>query len=103
MSLLESTSSVTTALMAGFALFVVYIRMKGWLESNVPIFYYVSLGAYMRAVDGKVPFWLTCTGFALGLMLRFEFMNTAFTSTVKFLEIGVLMVIVYLSVVMILS
>jgi len=98
-----NASTVTTALLVAFAAFVIYTRMKNWLDSNVPIFFYVILIGYMRAIDGSVPTWLILTGFALGLMLRFEFMNTAFTKVVKFLEIGVLGVIAYLSVGMILA
>ena len=51
----------------------------------------------MRSVDGAVPFWLICTGFGLALILRFEFMNSGFTRVIKFLEIGALGVMLYLS------
>jgi hypothetical protein len=86
-----------------FAFFVIYIRLKNWLQSNIPIFFYIILIAYMGSIDGSVPFWLICTGFGLGLMLRFEFMNERFTAFVKFLEISVLGVIIYLAMKMILA
>jgi hypothetical protein len=47
--------------------------------------------------DGSVPLWLMCTGLALGLILRFEFMNNGLTRVVKFVELGALGVILYLS------
>jgi hypothetical protein len=94
--------SVTTALIVAFALFVVYIRIKNWIHSSVPIFFYIILITYMRSIDGSVPFWLMVIGFGLGLMLRFEFMNEPFTRLVKFLELGVLGVIVYFTMRMIL-
>ena len=94
--------SVTTGLVAAFGLFVVYMRLRNWLDSNIPIIFYVVLIGYMRAVDGAVPFWLISTGFALCLLLRFEFMNTAFTRVVKFLEIGALAGIIFLAVGMVL-
>jgi hypothetical protein len=56
----------------------------------------------MQSYDGSVPFWLICVGCALALMLRFEYMNTGFTRTVKFLELGTLGVLLYLSVGMLL-
>ncbi len=95
--------TVTTALIVAFALFVVYTRLKNWLDSNVPIIFYVTLLAFMKSVDGDVPLWLMFVAFSLGLMLRFEFMNMPFTRTVKGLEICALGVIIYLSVQMILS
>jgi hypothetical protein len=95
--------SVTTALMVAFAFFVIYIRLKNWLHSNVPIFFYIILFAYMRSTEGSVPFLLIYTGFGLGLLLRFEFMNARFTGLVKIIEIGVLGAIIYFAMRMILS
>ena len=95
--------NVTTALIVAFALFVIYTRLKNWLDSNVPIFFYVVLIAYMKSVDGSVPLWLMLTGFGLSLVLRFEFMNDRLIGFVKILEIGVLGAIIYLAMRMILS
>ena len=44
-----------------------------------------------------VPFWLIVAGFGMALILRFEFMNTGFTRVVKFLELGALGAMLYLS------
>jgi|SRR5579864_6670763 len=95
--------TVTTALIVAFALFVVYTRLKNWLDSNVPIFFYVILIAYMKSVDGDVPLWLMLTAFALGLVLRFEFMNVTFARIVKVLELCALGLIIYFCVQMILG
>jgi len=95
--------TVTTALLVAFALFVIYIRIKNWLDSNVPLFFYVLMIAYMRAVDGKVPLWLIFAGFGMTLMLRFEFMNPFLTKTVKFLEICALAGMIYLGMRMVLQ
>jgi|SRR5271154_447163 hypothetical protein len=92
-----STSyTVTTTLLAAFAVFVIFIRLKGWIESNIPLIFYLATITYMRAIEGAVPFWLICTGFGLTLLLRFEFMNPRFIGAVRMLEIGVLGVLVYL-------
>jgi hypothetical protein len=90
--------SVTTALMACFGTFVAYTRLKNWLESNVPLLFYIALIAYMKAIDGDVPLWLSLAGLGLTLTLRFEFMNELFTQVVKVIELCVLGVIVYLCV-----
>src|SRR6202035_1727848 len=95
MELKSDAITVTTALMVAFALFVIYTRLKNWLDSNVPIFFYVILIAFMKSVDGSVPLWLMLTGFALALVLRFEFMNISFARIVKVLELCVLGAVIY--------
>jgi hypothetical protein len=95
--------TVTTALMVGFAIFVLYVRSKNWLESNVPIIFYVVMVIYMRAVDGQVPLWLILTGFGFGMMLRFEFMNPFLTKSIRFLEFCALCGMIYLSMRMVLQ
>src|SRR6202035_2128843 len=102
MELKSDAITVTTALMVAFALFVVYTRLKNWLDSNVPIFFYVILIAFMKSVDGEVPLWLMLTAFALGLVLRFEFMNVTFARVVKVFELCALGTIIYFCVRMIL-
>jgi hypothetical protein len=98
---MSNAESVTTGLMAAFALFVIYSRFKNWLESNVPILFYIALIAYMKAVDGAVPLWLSLAGFGCALTLRFEFMNEVFIRIVKIIELCILVAIIYLCVTMI--
>jgi len=103
MGLKSDALSVTTALIVAFALFVIYTRLKNWLDSNVPIFFYVILIAFMKSVDGTVPLWLMLAAFALGLVLRFEFMNVTFARVVKVFELCALGAIIYFCVQMILG
>ena len=93
----SGASEITLGLLILFGLFVAYTRLKNWLDSNVPIIFYILFIAYMGANDGSVPFWLTCAGCGLALILRFEFMNSTFTRGIKFLELGTLSVMLYLS------
>jgi hypothetical protein len=96
---MSNAFTVTTGLLIGFAVFVAYIRYKNWLDSNVPIIFYVALLAYALKFGDltKLPMWLILTGFGLGLVLRFEFMSPFFIKLVKILELGALAMIVYLS------
>jgi hypothetical protein len=98
----SGASQISLGLLILFGLFVVYTRFKNWLQSNIPIFFYIMLFVYMQS-DGSVPVWLICIGFALALMLRFEFMNNGFTRFVKFLELSALGAMLYLSAGMLLS
>jgi len=95
--------TVTTALLVAFAAFVVYVRMKNWMDSNIPLLFYVLLIAYMRAVEGNVPLWLMFGGFGLTLILRFEFMNPWVTKGIKFMEICALCAVIYLGMRMVLQ
>jgi len=95
--------TVTTALMVAFAVFIIYVRMKNWLDSNVPLIFYVILVIYMQAVNGIVPLWLILAGFGLTMILRFEFINPTLTKSVKFLEICALSGMIYLAMRMVLQ
>jgi len=98
---MSNAASVTTVLMAILALYVIYTRLKNWLESNIPLYYYVFLVIYMKAVDGSVPLWLSLAGMGCALILRFEFINEIFTRGVKFVEMIILAAIIYLCVTMV--
>jgi|HubBroStandDraft_1064217.scaffolds.fasta_scaffold1607769_1 hypothetical protein len=97
MGLASTPYTVTTSLLVAFAVFIIFIRIKGWIDSNIPLIFYVAAITYMRAVEGSVPIWLICSGLGLTLLLRFEFMNQHLTGAVRTLEIGVLSVLIYLS------
>ncbi len=99
---MSPTYSATTGLLLAFAAFVLYIRAKNWLDSNIPVFFYVAIIAYMNAIGSDIPVWLLFLSFAFTLLLRFEFMNPFFTKAVRALEMCSLSVIIYLGVRMIL-
>jgi len=103
MTFTANTYSVTSVLVAAFALFVIYVRLKNWLQSSIPVLFYIVAIAYMRSIEGSVPFWLLATGCGLTLLLRFEFMGERFVAFVKLLEIGVLGGIIYLTVKMVMA
>jgi hypothetical protein len=86
MSFRADTLGVTTALLLAFALFVLYTRFKNWLDSNIPIFFYILLVVFINSVQNDVSHLLVYGTFALGLLLRFEFMNTTAAKLIKLLE-----------------
>jgi hypothetical protein len=100
---LSNASSVTAILLIGFGLFIMYTQWKNWFDSNLTIIFYVLFFGFMQSVDGTVPFWLMCTGFGLAMILRFEFMNSGFTRVIKFLELGALGAMLYISTTMVVS
>jgi hypothetical protein len=95
---LSNATSVTAVLLILFGVFVMYTQWKNWFDSNLPIIFYVVFFTFMQSIDaGVVPIWLIVAGFGMALILRFEFMNTGFTRVVKFLELGTLGAMLYLS------
>lgn len=94
---LSNASSVTAVLLIAFGVFVMYTQWKNWFDSNLSIIFYVVFFGFMQSVDGVVPFWLICVSFGLALVLRFEFMNTGLTRVVKFLALGTLGTMLYMS------
>lgn len=96
MSLRDTPTGVTTLLFIAFAVFVVYTRIRNWLDSNIPIFFYILSIVYISVLGDRLPPWVVYVGFGLGLLLRFEFMNPNFTRFIKAIEFCVLGAIVYL-------
>ena len=96
MSFRDTPEGVTTLLFIAFALFVIYTRWRNWLDSNVPVLFYIVMIIYANAAQDRMPPWVVYAGFCLGMVLRFEFMSPSFTKFIKGLEFCVLGAIVYL-------
>jgi hypothetical protein len=94
---LSNASSVTAVLIIAFGVFVMYTQWKNWFDNNFSVIFYVVFFLFMKSIDGIVPNWLMLGGFGLALILRFEFMNNGFTKVVKYLELGALGTMLYLS------
>ena len=94
---LSSATSVTAILIIAFGVFVMYTQWKNWFDSNLAIIFYVVFFSFMKSIESGVPAWLIFAGFGLALVLRFEFMNTGFTRFIKYLELGTLGALLYIS------
>ena len=94
---LSNASSVTAVLIIAFGVFVMYTQWKNWFDNNFSVIFYVVFFSFMKSIDGVVPNWLMLAGFGLAMVLRFEFMNTGFTRVIKYLELGALGAMLYLS------
>lgn len=90
-----SSFNVTTALLVVGALFVVYMRLRNWFDTNIPLLYYGLMIIYTNALDGLLSPTVVYVGVVLALLLRFEFMNLPCTRAVKSIELLVLLIIVW--------
>jgi hypothetical protein len=88
---------ISTALLAAFACWVVYLRAKGHSDSNIPLFYYGVI-VYYVVVYGDwttLPPLLVYVTLVFALLLRFEFMNASFAKVVGMVECCGLAGIIY--------
>ena len=85
----------TTTLLMVFALFVLYTRTKNWLESNVPILFYIIMISWVKSYADQIPALPLYVGLGLALMLRFEFMGKTLVRLVKFTEVCVIAAVLY--------
>jgi len=85
----------TTSLLMIFAIFVMYTRTKDWLESNVPIMFYIIMIAWVKTYADRIPALPLYIGLGLALLLRFEFMGKIPVRLCKVAEACVIMAILY--------
>jgi hypothetical protein len=95
MGVTSNAFSFSTALLVAFAAFVIYTRYRNWLDSNVPLIFYVIMLVYTNSLDGGLNPMIVYIALGLGLILRFEFMNSGFAKVVKSAEIVMLCVIIF--------
>jgi hypothetical protein len=85
----------TTGLLILFGMFVIYIRMRNRVESNIPIFFYVMMALYVNTYADGIPALPIYIGLVLTLLLRFEFMNGGFGLFIRGAEGCTLMALLY--------
>lgn len=87
--------NVSTALLIAFACWVIYLRLKGNSETNIPLIYYGIIVYYVVAYDTQLSPVFVYIALVLGLLLRFEFMNLKLIKAVSLLECCALGTIIY--------
>jgi len=95
--------NVSTALLIAFACWVIYLRLKGNSDTNIPLIYYGIVVYYVVAYDTQLQPMVVYIALVLGLLLRFEFMNVKFMKVVSLLECCALGTIIYFNLATILS
>lgn len=92
-----SPFNVSTMLLVAFACWVIYLRTKGSIHSNIPLVYYAVIVYYIVGYGEftTLPPLLVYFSLLLALVLRFEFMNGTVTKVVSVFECCGLAGIVY--------
>src|SRR5690242_20138212 len=94
---ITSPFNVSTMLLVAFACWIIYLRTRGSIQSNIPLVYYGVIVYYIVGYSEytRLPPLLVYVSLILALVLRFEFMNGTFTKIVSVLECCGLAGIVY--------
>jgi hypothetical protein len=78
--------NIFTLALMGATIWVMAARIRGRLESNWPLFYYVGVIAYYQSFPrGLDPYWVF-VGLVCGTLLRFEFMGGVILTLVRVVE-----------------
>lgn len=87
----------STTLLIAFACWVLYIRAKAPPDTNIPLIYYGVMIYYtiMYEPQVRVPPMIIYASLVLALVLRFEFMNSAFAKFIGVLEFCGIGAIIY--------
>ncbi|HET8549413.1 MAG TPA: hypothetical protein VFL57_15480 [Bryobacteraceae bacterium] len=82
--------TVIILLLLAFTVFMMGVRNRKPLENNWPLVYWVLMLSftYVRPEE-TFNLVIVGAGLAAGLMLRFEFMNSFFIKTVKYIEMAI--------------
>lgn len=78
--------NITTLIVMCFTVWVLYVRHRTKLDTNWPIFYYMSLILYLRKFEEVLDPNYVGLAVVLGLLLRFEFLGGLVLKTVIAME-----------------
>ena len=71
--------NMTTLLVVALGVATLVVLLRGRYASNLPLLYYSSAIAVASATDRPLHPYLLMAGISCAMVLRFEFMNNAFT------------------------
>jgi hypothetical protein len=87
--------NVTTFVILGFALWVIFTRIRNRTDNNWPMVFYPVLAIFAVQLPGRVDFNILVTGLAAALLLRFEFVGGFVTHMVRIVDMVSLLAISY--------
>jgi hypothetical protein len=88
-------TNVTTAVMLGLTVWLLIGRFRARGDSNWPLFYYVMLVAYHQLLPGRLNPYAIYTSVIAALFIRFEFTGGWIGYLLRFIELGILIYLVY--------
>jgi len=87
--------NVTTFVILGFALWVIFTRIRNRPDNNWPIVFYPIIVVFALQLPGRIELNTLITGIVAALLLRFEFVGGFVANFVRLVDIVVMMAITY--------
>jgi hypothetical protein len=87
--------NVTTFVMLGFALWVIFTRIRARPDNNWPVVFYPVITTFAIQIPGRVDINWLLTGIASALLLRFEFVGGFISHVVRLVDFVALLAISY--------
>jgi len=87
--------NMTTLLVVSLALVSLFLIFRKRYDSNLPLLFYFVAVLFTNVTDREVNPYLLYTGLAFALLLRFEFLNPAFSKFIAFLASGTMGLIIW--------
>ena len=90
-----SAVNVTTFVLLGFALWVIFTRLRNRVDNNWPIVFYPVIVIFCIQIPGRIDMNWLLIGIGAALLLRFEFVGGFISYLVRAVDFASLMVISY--------
>jgi uncharacterized protein with PQ loop repeat len=78
--------NVTTFVLIGFALWVIFTRLRNRADNNWPMVFYPVMVIFAAELPGRVEFNFLVIGLCAALVMRFEFLGGAFAYLVRAID-----------------
>ena len=88
-------ANVTTFVMLGFALWVIFTRLRNRNDNNWPMIFYPVIILFAMQLPGRLDNEVLIAGLVTALVLRFEFVAGVFSYLVRAIDMGALCFICY--------
>ncbi|HLH39533.1 MAG TPA: hypothetical protein VKX39_10335 [Bryobacteraceae bacterium] len=88
--------NMTTLLVVALAFVSLFLIFRKRYDSNLPLLFYGVAALFSNLSDRELNPYLLYTGLIFALLLRFEFLNSAFSKLIAFLSIGSMSLIIWI-------
>ena len=87
--------NVTTIVILGFALWVIFTRIRNRPDNNWPMVFYPVIVVFAVQLPGRLDLDTVMAGLMAALLVRFEFVGGVFTYVVRLADLVALLAISY--------
>jgi hypothetical protein len=90
-----TATNITTFVMIGFSIWILFTRFRPKPDPNWPLFYYLAVVAYHQYLPGRLHPHVLFAGVVLALTMRFEFVGGFFAKVFRAAEFAIVFFLGY--------